>query len=106
MQTNNSEPFPVLNYIIHSALQSGRFGTPTTNLQSSWEDKNKGEGLWWFCELGILKPEVVLLGVQLSLVFVGNWVQNPLWILNSEGPQVPRMTLWIQGPTPADSAIG
>ena len=41
MQTNNSEPFPVLNCIIHSALHSGRFGTPTTNSQSSWEDKNK-----------------------------------------------------------------
>lgn len=43
LQTNNNEPFPVLNYIIHSALQSGRFGTPTTNLQSNWKDKNKTE---------------------------------------------------------------
>lgn len=41
MQTNHGEPFPVLNYIIHSTLQSGRFGTPTTNLQNSWKDKNK-----------------------------------------------------------------
>lgn len=31
----------MLNYIIHSILQSGRFGTPTTNLKSDWETKIK-----------------------------------------------------------------
>lgn len=53
----------MFNYIIHSVLQSGRFGTPTTNLQCDWGDKNKakkGEQLSGLCGVCLVGPEVAL----------------------------------------------
>jgi hypothetical protein len=62
-EANNNGPFPVLNYLIHRILQSGWFGTPTTNLQSDWGDKNKAKKrkrLSRLCGVCVVGTEVML----------------------------------------------
>lgn len=51
------------NYTIHRSLQSRRFGTLATNLQSRWKDQNdEREWVCWPCGVCIEEPPIVLSG--------------------------------------------